>query len=263
MKKDNDSNRVPISANIEAKLMLESRRMCNYCWTRKAVHIHHIVPVSKGGDNSEDNLILLCHECHSEVHTTHYMERNIRPETLRLFKETWLDLVRRYPLLPSSILNKDNDIETIRIILKLSDRRALYYPLNINDIASLFDSLDEFRKGIQGSGWRLINDEKSKEHIDGIYNALLEVESIKPSLDSSIEECFYGSMGRSQIELFEIRRKTIHFHINELCRMIARPPIYGPPPPPPDIPSCFKRYSEGCSACLKCEFIEECKVSTI
>jgi len=32
------------------------------------IHIHHIVPISKGGDHSLDNLELLCEKCHCEKH---------------------------------------------------------------------------------------------------------------------------------------------------------------------------------------------------
>lgn len=31
-------------------------------------HVHHIIPVSRGGDSSEDNLLFLCKDCHSLQH---------------------------------------------------------------------------------------------------------------------------------------------------------------------------------------------------
>jgi hypothetical protein len=31
-------------------------------------HVHHIVPISQGGDNSLDNLVCLCGPCHAEIH---------------------------------------------------------------------------------------------------------------------------------------------------------------------------------------------------
>ena len=30
--------------------------------------VHHIIPVSEGGDDNPDNLITLCRDCHKEVH---------------------------------------------------------------------------------------------------------------------------------------------------------------------------------------------------
>jgi hypothetical protein len=34
----------------------------------KNKHIHHKIPISKGGDHSFDNLELLCEQCHLEKH---------------------------------------------------------------------------------------------------------------------------------------------------------------------------------------------------
>lgn len=33
-----------------------------------SLEVHHIVPVSEGGDDSPGNLVTLCHECHKAVH---------------------------------------------------------------------------------------------------------------------------------------------------------------------------------------------------
>ena len=30
--------------------------------------VHHIVPIKKGGTNSEDNLMSLCRSCHNKIH---------------------------------------------------------------------------------------------------------------------------------------------------------------------------------------------------
>lgn len=32
------------------------------------LQVHHIIPVSSGGNDDYDNLILLCHDCHTGVH---------------------------------------------------------------------------------------------------------------------------------------------------------------------------------------------------
>ncbi|MBU1810506.1 MAG: HNH endonuclease [Candidatus Omnitrophica bacterium] len=36
-----------------------------YAWIVKEAYLHHIIPISKGGDHSLDNLALLCGRCHS------------------------------------------------------------------------------------------------------------------------------------------------------------------------------------------------------
>lgn len=41
---------------------------CSYCSKKSKLHIHHITPKSKGGDNQRDNLIPLCGSCHLTAH---------------------------------------------------------------------------------------------------------------------------------------------------------------------------------------------------
>jgi 5-methylcytosine-specific restriction endonuclease McrA len=51
---------------------------CWFCLRRKEVlrllkpaigfEVHHIIPVEDGGTDEQQNLILLCRECHVEVH---------------------------------------------------------------------------------------------------------------------------------------------------------------------------------------------------
>lgn len=39
---------------------------CRKCGSEEDLEVHHIVPVSKGGTNSQANLITLCHRCHKK-----------------------------------------------------------------------------------------------------------------------------------------------------------------------------------------------------
>ncbi|NLE27797.1 MAG: hypothetical protein GX625_21165 [Clostridiaceae bacterium] len=47
-------------------------RICQQCSKqvkrRNKMHIHHVVPRSKGGTNRLDNLVLLCEKCHKKIH---------------------------------------------------------------------------------------------------------------------------------------------------------------------------------------------------
>lgn len=33
-----------------------------------ALHVHHVLPISRGGTNAHSNLITLCHPCHRKTH---------------------------------------------------------------------------------------------------------------------------------------------------------------------------------------------------
>lgn len=41
---------------------------CSSCGGRKKPHLHHKNPLSRGGSNKTDNLVLLCESCHSRAH---------------------------------------------------------------------------------------------------------------------------------------------------------------------------------------------------
>lgn len=44
---------------------------CRLCFSKlqsKEMQVHHIVPVSNGGEDDHINLVLLCNECHTNLH---------------------------------------------------------------------------------------------------------------------------------------------------------------------------------------------------
>lgn len=41
---------------------------CANCGSKNDLEWHHIVPLSKGGNNIRSNIVCLCHECHNIVH---------------------------------------------------------------------------------------------------------------------------------------------------------------------------------------------------
>ena len=46
---------------------IKNHNICQYCG-QKAQHVHHLIPISRGGDNRESNLIPLCTDCHGLIH---------------------------------------------------------------------------------------------------------------------------------------------------------------------------------------------------
>lgn len=41
---------------------------CRLCGSQRNLEVHHVCCRSRGGGNSSDNLITLCHGCHTGVH---------------------------------------------------------------------------------------------------------------------------------------------------------------------------------------------------
>ncbi len=67
--------RKPVSAELRHKLTLKFQGQCahvdqngNRCSERKFLHVHHVHPVSNGGRNELNNLILLCAGHHRMIH---------------------------------------------------------------------------------------------------------------------------------------------------------------------------------------------------
>ena len=42
---------------------------CQFCGNRRNLQVHHILPRSQSGDDTEENLTTLCSECHDQVHS--------------------------------------------------------------------------------------------------------------------------------------------------------------------------------------------------
>lgn len=87
------------SEKVQAEALAACERRCcichNFCGTKMA--LHHIVQRADGGDDSFDNCIPLCLNCHEDMvkpdprHVTgkHYSERE-----LRLHRDNWYESVR-------------------------------------------------------------------------------------------------------------------------------------------------------------------------
>lgn len=76
------------------QLLADCGRRCCICGRLHRVQVHHIIP----GDDTIDNGIPLCPNCHDEAHTEYSPGRTTRtytPEELRLHRERAIDQVKR------------------------------------------------------------------------------------------------------------------------------------------------------------------------
>ncbi|PIR43382.1 hypothetical protein COV24_02975 [candidate division WWE3 bacterium CG10_big_fil_rev_8_21_14_0_10_32_10] len=84
------------------KLLAQTRRRCCICYKFCGVKIevHHIIQEADGGENSLDNAIPVCFECHAEIN--HYNPRHPKgnkftPEELKLHKKQWFEICKDTP----------------------------------------------------------------------------------------------------------------------------------------------------------------------
>lgn len=62
------AERIQFGTDEIVKIAEKTNCRCAKCNSQDNLHIHHIVPLSQGGDNNLSNLILLCQFCHKKVH---------------------------------------------------------------------------------------------------------------------------------------------------------------------------------------------------
>ena len=71
-KKDIDFQRGPLygRSGVNAAVCEQQNGMCLLCEKQEIEHYHHIVPRSKNGSNTIENIAGLCMKCHNKVHTS-------------------------------------------------------------------------------------------------------------------------------------------------------------------------------------------------
>ncbi|MCP4599993.1 MAG: HNH endonuclease [Proteobacteria bacterium] len=277
MKNVTNNTRKKIPPDTVARIMVASRQTCNLCWKQKEyLQIHHVVSVAHGGDNSEDNLILLCPNCHASVHSKHDNTRNYTTGTLKLFRETWFELVRKHPILPEGVVQLENDIQIISEVLKNADRRVLYWPLRWMSLNGLLKSFSSLQNAIQKSGYRLLFNQEAKEHITQINLNITEILVNLPYRpnredeysDLASEPCLFGSLTRNKVSWLEVRRGRMRFNIDNLAFLLGHKNGFfvGEELNIENISgierhggmSCFNSYAETSPDCSRCEFSTEC-----
>ncbi len=79
--------RLPYSllAKLRNKLIHESRNQCAICGSEAFLEMAHIVPIARGGEASEDNMIALCPTCHRAVDSS-----GVPAEFLKGVKNRWV-----------------------------------------------------------------------------------------------------------------------------------------------------------------------------
>lgn len=85
--------RTPIPNELAAEVMFASDRTCCVCRDpNRKTEIHHIDGDPSNNDRS--NLAVVCKDHQSDAHTIHAFARNLTPDVIRLYNQTWRAIVR-------------------------------------------------------------------------------------------------------------------------------------------------------------------------
>ena len=81
------TKRTKVSRVVQDKLLVAAMHRCCLCPEHHDVtDLHHIEPISEGGPNTEDNLMVICPTCHAKIHR---IRNRYTPGQLRTYKERW------------------------------------------------------------------------------------------------------------------------------------------------------------------------------
>ncbi len=84
------AKRRAIPTAVRDRLLVEAMHRCCLCPEHHDVtDLHHIVPISAGGPNTLDNLMVVCPTCHAKIHR---IRNRYTIEQLRMYKERWVRL---------------------------------------------------------------------------------------------------------------------------------------------------------------------------
>jgi Holliday junction DNA helicase RuvB len=57
-----------VSPSLRRRVLARDKHRCRHCGCPHSLHLHHVIPWSKGGRTRMKNLITLCRRCHALVH---------------------------------------------------------------------------------------------------------------------------------------------------------------------------------------------------
>jgi hypothetical protein len=54
--------------SLRKEMLRRHKKKCHYCGSTDNLDIHHLIPLSHGGNNSIENLVFACQSCHEDLH---------------------------------------------------------------------------------------------------------------------------------------------------------------------------------------------------
>lgn len=158
------------------KLLVSCHRRCcvchRYCGIK--IELHHIKPVEDDGDDSVENAIPLCFECHAEVqlyNNKHPRGRKFRPNELQGHKEQWLKICEESPgalLMPQ----RPYDVGPIQALIDELDFNNEISNLTADDTIGALFLVSQFERSITEGIFSLLPDEVRKP-ISSTYTTLM------------------------------------------------------------------------------------------
>jgi len=194
------------------QLLADCKRRCCICQRFCGVKIEtdHIIPKSDGGDDSIENLIPVCFECHAEIHSynpKHPRGRKFTPEELKLHKKKWLEICEKKPEIFLTAI-RDTDVGPLQSLIdELEFNLMALDSENIFRTPSCMLMEEQFQRATRLGAISLIDDNLKK---------LIQYAYIKIK---SINQCILG-YNDPKTEIPEAK-KSIKAAINKLFEFLS------------------------------------------
>jgi hypothetical protein len=123
------------SKTIREDILVASARHCCVCHKYRGlkIEVHHIIPIEQGGDDTYDNAIALCFDCHSDAghyHAKHPKGIKLSPTELKKHKDAWFKIVKE---------NKIKQPSQIDVDLVVSNNNRIFEPVFLHKTINFID----------------------------------------------------------------------------------------------------------------------------
>lgn len=110
----------PAYWNIIRRTILErDGYRCQICSDNTSLSVHHIIPLSSGGDSSFENLRVLCQHCHQKAHGRREPGRKKRKFRIRIrYQPMYVPAVMACPWMWENSVHNRFSVEQNRIKIK-------------------------------------------------------------------------------------------------------------------------------------------------
>jgi hypothetical protein len=153
---------MPFSAKVQEDAMVACQRHCCLCHRLKHTKLqcHHIVPHAEGGEDTFDNCIPLCLECHGEVEAynpKHPIGTKYTPAELKRRRDEWYEAVKNPTLTVFNAKHVNIDRDMVKRLCQVCSPRTMKayfcgrdyaYPFEKTIVDALGD-LCEFRNRVE------------------------------------------------------------------------------------------------------------------
>lgn len=214
---------MPFDKSEAERLLVQCGRRCCICGQLHRVQVHHIVP----GDDSIENGIPLCPNCHDEAHIPYSPGRTTRaysPAELKLHRKRTIDQVKREGKWKLGSVDWKKDKELIAFFAQCLDRPAFrtYFHQELS-FADFDQAMEDTLIALNTGYWRL-RDGTVIERARG--KALIvnpqwreEIEHITKLIEG-IRRRFHEVLGLNEMMYHQYHRGG-RFHMGEIETLMA------------------------------------------